>query len=371
MLSDSDCKPNPEPKRWLLTGVTVRATGSVAGARAGDWWRGRRRRWGAGVALVALCLSLTSCDRDVPPAEATDNAPTPPTETATSGEVTLTVTTDRGQARVAEVVRLTLEATAPADVEVELPEVARQLEDFAVRDHGPVEMQTEDQTQVWRQWWDIDSNLSGERAVPALTAKFADGEVTTAPLKIEVISAIEGEFDPTKFADIQGPVAVPKPRSWVAAYVAAAATLLLAALVWWMLRRRSARLAVAAAPPPPHVWALQQLEALLAEKLIEAGRVQEFYFRISDLVRTYIELRFGLMAPERTTEEFLIEVRRSDVLRFGHKDLLGEFLTACDLVKFARHEPQGAEVGASIDAARSFIEQTAPAAPSPMREAAA
>jgi hypothetical protein len=325
------------------------------------------------LSAVRLCLCgllLGSCNRSTPQARQADNELPALTETARNQEVTLTVSADRRQARVAETVRLTLEAQAPADLEIELPDVAGELEDFIVRDHGPMEVETVDRMRVWRQWLDIDSNVSGERSIPELTVRFADGEVTSKALTVEIKSAVEGEIDPTQFADIEGPVAIPKPRSWKTAWLAGPAALVLAGLVWWMLRRRSHRQAVAAAPPP-HVWALAQLEALLGQKLIEQGRVHEFYFRLSHLVRTYIELRFGLMAPERTTEEFLIEAQGSNALRFGHQDLLSEFLTACDLVKFARHEPRGAEVDASIDAARSFIEQTAPRFSAPPQEAAA
>jgi hypothetical protein len=292
-------------------------------------------------------------------------------ETAASGEVTLTVTADRNRVLVAEPLEVTVEARAPVGVEIELPDLTAALEDFIVRDHSAIETETaEDRAEVRRQRFQLDSNLSGQRTVPELTVRSADGEATTAPLTIKVVSSIEGEYDPSEFADIVDPVPIPKPRNWALAWWAGGVALALAVLAWWLLRRRRARAAAVEPPPPPHVWALQQLAALLAAKLVEQGRVQEFYFRLSDLVRAYVELRFGLMAPERTTQEFLNEAQRSEVLRFGHKDLLGEFLTACDLVKFARHEPPGAEIDGAIDAARSFIKQTAPVGP-PARGVAA
>ena len=297
------------------------------------------------------------------------------TERASGGDVTLTVSTDRSRVRVSEPLRLIVEVRAPADVEVELPEVPEVLEDFVVRDRGELEVIEGEEGRVWRQTFVIDSNLSGRRQIPGLSVTVGEDDVViaTAPLSVEVISAVEGEgeLDPTQFADIQGPVAVPKPRSWLAVYVGVGMVLALALLVWLLLRRRSASGAAAAPPPPPHVWALEQLDDLLAEKLIERGMVHEFYYRLSGIVRTYIELRFGLMAPERTTEEFLIEARHSGALGWGHKDLLGEFLGACDLVKFARHEPRGAEMDASMQTARRFISETAPASATGLREAAA
>lgn len=348
--------------------------GAFLQANAGLSFHGRRPTARRFVTALAPCLfvaALGACGGNGAPADRPENAPAALTESATSGEVALTVTADRSQVRVAEPLRVTVEARAPANLEIELPGVAAAIEDFTVRDHGPVESEeTEDGAEVQRQTFELDSNLSGQLTIPELTVTFADGQVTTAPLTIEVVSSIEGEYDPTEFVDIAGPVSIRRPRSWTPVWWSAAVLVALVLATWWMLRRRRERVAAVEPPPPPHVWALQQLDALLAQKLVERGKVQEFYFRVSDLVRTYIELRFGLMAPERTTEEFLVEVQRSDALRFGHKDLLGEFLTACDLVKFARHEPRGTEIDGAIETARTFIEQTAPPA-ARVREVAA
>ena len=330
--------------------------------------------------MVALCLLLgvaglgpASCNRSGRHSEQADDAAPPLTATATTGDATLTVTAERSKTRVAEPLRVTIEVAAPVEADVELPDLPAALQDFNVVDHGPVETELVNDRRTRRQWFALDSTVAGSRSIPSLAVNSTDGKVTTEPLSVEVVSTIAGEFDPMEFADIRGPVAVPKPWVRTVAYIAGGAVLLLgtAALIWVLLRRRAAQAAAAAPPPPPHVWALRQLEALLAEKLVQAGRVQEFYFRLSALVRTYIELRFGLMAPERTTEEFLREVQRSSALRFGHKDLLGEFLTACDLVKFARHEPAGGEIDASIDAARRFIEETVPHRIDVQQEAAA
>lgn len=317
---------------------------------------------------IAVCVYLgaswcTGCSSEPQPSVEGGEARAGLAETATNGDASATVRADRGKVRVAEALRLTLEVRAPADAEVELPRVPELLKDFVVRKEGGVEVGGADGARTWRQTFELDSSLSGQKQIPAMTFVCGGKEVTTAPLAVEVVSAMEGDSasDPSRFADIEGPVAIPKPWRWTAAYVAGPVVLALAGLVWLLLRHKAAR-AVAAPPPPPHVWALRQLDALVGERLVQRGLVHEFYYRLSGIVRTYIELRFGLMAPERTTEEFLVEVRRGDALRFGHQELLGEFLTACDLVKYARHEPPGAEIDASVEAARRFVRETAPAA---------
>jgi hypothetical protein len=138
-------------------------------------------------------------------------------------------------------------------------------------------------------------------------------------------------------------------------------------IVAWLLRRmlRPADLV----RQPPDEWALAQLRALAEEGLIEQGQLQPFYYRLSEIARRYIELRFGLMAPERTTEEFLIEMRGSSALSRAHQASLGEFMEACDLVKYARHEPGAAEIEQAFNAARDFVIQTRPVRKAPAQSA--
>src|SRR3972149_6064071 len=64
----------------------------------------------------------------------------------------------------------------------------------------------------------------------------------------------------------------------------------------------------------PHEIAYELLERLLKEDLIAKGLVKEYYYRITNILRHYIEDRFGLLAPERTTEEFLTAMAHTNQL---------------------------------------------------------
>jgi hypothetical protein len=109
---------------------------------------------------------------------------------------------------------------------------------------------------------------------------------------------------------------------------------------------------------PAHEIAYAHLQALVKEELVEAGRIKEFYERISSILRHYIEHRFDLRAPERTTEEFLAELQYTDVLAVSYKKSLEEFLTHCDLVKFAKHSPTTEQIQRTFDLVKEFIEKT-------------
>jgi hypothetical protein len=133
---------------------------------------------------------------------------------------------------------------------------------------------------------------------------------------------------------IKPPVFVPNPLSWAfwTAGILLALLLIVTAIVVWLTTRKRR----AIAPPiPPHVRARQRLEAAL--KLI--GDPRAFCIAVSDAVRIYLEERFSLRAPERTTEEFLRDLQKTSALTQPQKASLATFLEQCDLVKFARFEP--------------------------------
>jgi hypothetical protein len=97
---------------------------------------------------------------------------------------------------------------------------------------------------------------------------------------------------------------------------------------------------------------------LLSRRLVEAGRFKEFYDDASLILRRYIEDRFGLHAPERTTEEFLNETRASAVLMDEDVRILRKFLSHCDMVKFAAVIPSTPEAEGVAATVREFVDRT-------------
>lgn len=119
---------------------------------------------------------------------------------------------------------------------------------------------------------------------------------------------------------------------------------------WW--RHRFAR--PPTPPIPAHVRAKERLHRALS--LISEPRL--FCIEVSDALRTYLEERFNFKAPERTTEEFLDELKATDLLLPDQKLSLVDFLQRCDLVKFARHEPPEVELREIYEAALRLIDET-------------
>jgi hypothetical protein len=142
---------------------------------------------------------------------------------------------------------------------------------------------------------------------------------------------------------------------WQALSLAAAAVLLAGGgYAWWRWRQRRR----AARKLELFEIALQRLEE--ARALMHPSSVKEYSVAISDVVRQYIEAAMNVTATHRTTEEFLRDLLgSSNASLAAHRNLLDEFLSQCDMAKFAG-------VGLSMQimeslhrSARSFVIETA------------
>jgi hypothetical protein len=155
--------------------------------------------------------------------------------------------------------------------------------------------------------------------------------------------------------EIKGPLVIPTGWEWLwwVLGALAVAAVLIGLLIFLLTRRKHV-----VAPPlvPPHSRALQQLEAALAL----LAEPKPFVIAVSDTLRGYLEERFSFRAPERTTEEFLHELQRTQLLLPDQKESLGEFLQSCDLVKFAKYEPAETELRQLHGAAVRLVVETEP-----------
>jgi len=159
----------------------------------------------------------------------------------------------------------------------------------------------------------------------------------------------------TDIRDIAPPLDIPSGYEWLWWALAGLASVLLVVAVWRWIRRRAA-LTPVIPDVPAHVRAKQRLQEALA--LI--AQPKPFVIAVSDTARWYLEERFNFRAPERTTEEFLYELQRTDRLTRDQKESLGHFLASCDLVKFARYEPGEAELRDLHGSALRLVEETEP-----------
>jgi hypothetical protein len=172
-------------------------------------------------------------------------------------------------------------------------------------------------------------------------------------MKTNLTAQLDAAASTNDIRGIKAPVEI--PNEWLWLWITLAVVALVAAGVgfWLFLRKKKAMVPVTP-PVPPHLRAKQKL----AEALMFISDPNRFCTEVSNTLRVYLEERFNLRAPERTTEEFLVELRSSQYLMLDQKQSLGAFLESCDLVKFAKFEPNEISLRQLHDAALRLVDET-------------
>ena len=165
-------------------------------------------------------------------------------------------------------------------------------------------------------------------------------------------SAVGAGSSSDDIRDIRGPKWV-LPDWLLPTLVAAGVLVALCVFGAWRWRRRARR------PHPllPYEVALKRLAD--SRMLMQPSSAKEFSVAVSDIVRSYIEQQFAVIATLRTTEEFLLDLRESPTPSLAaHRPLLSEFLHQCDLAKFAGVAPTMQTMESLHQSAFGFVSET-------------
>jgi len=283
------------------------------------------------------------------------------------GPLTVHVRLDKDKMTIAETVLLQFEAAIDSKYKLQMPQVGSQLQNFGIVDWDNLGDRLDENNNVVSTYqYRLEPFLSGNYQIPAFTFEFSDANsiaekkytLTTEPIDIEVTSLLGEDRENLVIADIEDVVDMPKSPSYWPLWTLGGCVGIGAVIIAWLYLQRRRIQELVRIFKPAHEIAYARLKALVKDDPVAAGKIKEFYERISDILRHYIEHRFDLRAPERTTEEFLAELALADVLGEADKKMLEEFLTHCDLVKFAKHDPTRQQVQHTFDIVKEFIEKT-------------
>ena len=111
----------------------------------------------------------------------------------------------------------------------------------------------------------------------------------------------------------------------------------------------------------PKPWELAETALLdLSGRLPLEAEI--FFVELTDIVRRYIEAVYLLPATEMTTPEFLRKINQADSrLDADSRLVLSDFLTAADMVKFARYDATQEQIEQSMSKAKHFVIETSEA----------
>lgn len=324
---------------------------------------------------IATCalLALAGCSgKPAPPAALTAHAE--------RGPFRFDAVISPAAVRVGDPVRIALTVRTPEGYDVQMPD-AKAFGDLLVdRLEAADPRPGVESGLVWLAEGSGVVLQAGPLEIPPLVARYGprgegddalrfENELVTDTLTLPVAGVLTTQEAGPR--DIRGPLDLPaRPLTaweWTAVIGGALAAIAIATLLAWFVLIRVRR---PAPPVPPEIWALEELRRLSVEGELAAGR--DAYYRVSEIVRAYIERKFAIAASEMTTEEFLRAVSterfaagdarvRRLALAILRRDLptLREFLEACDLVKYAALPAGEGQFQHAIGVARNFVERSA------------
>ena len=166
----------------------------------------------------------------------------------------------------------------------------------------------------------------------------------------------------SKIFDIIGPYKAPLTLDEILPWILVG--IVLAGIVWLIIRvgrkfrGKKSETESAVIKDPPHVVAFRELEKLREEKLWQKGETKKYYTRLTEILRKYIEDRFGVDSLEMTTSETLEALVKSGFKKDESYSKLKSVLNGADLVKFAKYRPEPSENESSFELSWNFVSNT-------------
>ena len=170
----------------------------------------------------------------------------------------------------------------------------------------------------------------------------------------------------TTIYDIKAPLKEPYTFAEIAPWIGGGllAIALITFLVYYFIRKRKGKPVFFNAKPsePPHIIALRELKHIKEKKLWDTVNHKHYQSKLTNVIRFYIEGRFGVPAMEQTTYEICNSLLVNDVLEKKQLEELQDVLSLADLVKFAKFAPSASENLGSLEFAIKLVNSTKPVA---------
>ncbi len=278
--------------------------------------------------------------------------------------ISIEVQVDSAQVTVGDPVHYALWVRRRGDIRIQEPEMQEHFGELELRDWRQLPDRTLEDGSVESGFqYDLVAWKPGEYEIEPASIRFVTangdtGSVWSDGVLVTVESVRIGDATPQgaeDILDIKGPLAIQGRVPWMLILIV---LLILAAVgigVWLYLRRKRSPVAQEAIKAPPKPFdALAELDRIAAMGLLRQGRYKKYYILISEALRRAIEQGYGIEALERTTYELCADIRNGGIAESIVR-VIEDFLSECDLVKFAKYIPELETMENAVERAREIV----------------
>ncbi len=199
----------------------------------------------------------------------------------------------------------------------------------------------------------LDGLVIDAEVAHTLRGTFTLALADAVPVTLDLDPTDVRRVDPERLPPLELPM--PPVQRLVVLLVVLAGLTLLGVVAWVLMPSLHAPPAVII---PPERTAIEALADLRARMPQTTDAIPPFIDDVSAVLRTYIEGKFGVAAPDLTTDEFLNLAAARHPALAEREETLRAFLAQCDLVKFANHRPTLEAPPALLATAETFVEDT-------------
>ena len=285
---------------------------------------------------------------------------------AVSAQVSVEAVIDSIQIFVGQQAHVTLTATAKENAKVEFPQFKPTeyiTPGVEVLDRKELEQQPQDNGFVSRSMvYTMTSFDDTLYYLPPMTVKIDGKPYKSKSLALKVLTI---EVDTLHADQFFGPKDVQdNPFQWsdwsLPFWLSVVMLVLLAITYYLYLRLRDNKPIIShiriVKRLLPHQKAMKEIEQIKADKMVSSENSKEYYTKLTDTLRKYIEERYGFNAMEMTSSEIIEKLMASQDQKALNE--LRQLFTTADLVKFAKYSTLINENDANLVNAIDFINQT-------------
>jgi hypothetical protein len=275
---------------------------------------------------------------------------------------------DNSSIKIGEQFKLILEAQAPTGYKFSFPQVADTITKLEIIDRSKIDTAVLQDKKLYsyKQVLTVTCFDSGYYPIPPFTFSYQQpGDTATHTAETEaLLISVQGIAVDTaqNIRDIKMPLKVPFSFAEALPYILAGIGAILLVLLVIYLKKKFrkkevAKPAIVIPKRPPHEIAMEELKKLENERLWQQGLIKQYHSRLTDIIRTYIEHRFGIIAMEMTTGEIMQSVKNMN-FDSSAAEKLSHLLTLADMAKFAKVLPLPGENEMSMQQSYEFISVT-------------